>query len=369
MDKIKRQKIDDRFINFSYEERLRIGNKSNNLCCHCGKEVYPGYGATVDHFIPLDKGGINRDINFIMLCEKCNKTKTNKIVDPEKYLKYLKPKYLEDIKGYFNSYISSFEYLDRNNLLCYSEYDFDFKYKYYPNKYNQKLFIIKDLNIQIKKLDKYDDSTELKKFYTSCLKKMDVYTSQEYVDLNIDFWLEFGCIYYVVYKDEIKSMFVLTIQQQFLPIRLRNDSVCGTLVMRIFNNHSNTTQNDIVWASFDKIIKSIFKDQKIRQLPINVRILLKDSCSKIVLDKIGCKLMKVGVTYQTCTIFESSDFDIVSNDYLKTSDFFNKFDQAYMDDWFIENNCEEMKWIGDDVIQYYDQELTEEEIEILKNKH
>lgn len=365
---IKRQKVNDRF-SFSYEERLRIGSKSNQKCCHCGKEVYPGYGATVDHFIPLDKGGINRDLNFIMLCDKCNEEKSNKIVDPVKYLKYLKPEYLEKIKGYFDSYLMSFEYLDRNNILCFSEYDFDVKYKYYPNKNNYKLFILKDLNLKIKKLDKYDDISKLKKFYISCIKKAGTYTDDRYVDLNLAFWINFGCIYYTECNDEIKAMFVLTVQQQFLPIMLTNDTTCGSLVMRIFNNYSSHLQNDIIWASFEKILTSIFKEQKIKQLPINVRILNKDSSPLQVLDSIGCKFVKTGDTLQSCTVFSNTDFEIELQDYFKTSDFFNKFNQAYMDKWFEDNECEEMKWIGDDVIQYYNRDLTEDEIETLTSRH
>lgn len=364
MENIKRQKIDDRLI-FSYEERLEINQKSDNKCCHCGKVVYPGYGATIDHFIPLNKGGTNRKINLVMLCKECNEDKTDKIVDPNKYLKYLKPKYLEEVNGYFDSYIMSFDYLDRTNILCFNEYEFEFNYKFYPNRNNKKIFLIKKINLSIKRLDKYDDLTKIKEFYVSCIKKNDLFYSDEYVDLNIKFWLDFGCIYYIEQDGLIKTMFVLTIQQQFKPIILHNDISCGTLMIRIFNNYNNTTQNDILYISLNKIVYSIFKEQKIPQLPINIKILIKDSSSKTILEKMGCKTTLYSNSIQTCTIFKDKDFDIENKHNILTSEFFDKFKTPNMDSWFIDNNCIDMKWIGDDIIQFYDRELTDEDIKEL----
>ena len=72
--KLERQKIVER-DDFTFDEREHIAAKSHHKCAHCGKEVYFGYGATVDHFVPLNKGGTNRDINLIMLCNDCNKEK------------------------------------------------------------------------------------------------------------------------------------------------------------------------------------------------------------------------------------------------------------------------------------------------------
>ena len=90
----KKLKVDRYFERdrLTWEEKHAIALKSNDCCCHCGKKVFfSNIGeATVDHFIPLDRGGSNRDINMIMMCEDCNHDKGRKIMgnDP-----HLNPKY------------------------------------------------------------------------------------------------------------------------------------------------------------------------------------------------------------------------------------------------------------------------------------
>jgi hypothetical protein len=53
--------------------------KSDPHCwiCKCGLTRKT---ATIDHVIPLDKGGSNGQDNLRIACESCNKTKGNKIV-------------------------------------------------------------------------------------------------------------------------------------------------------------------------------------------------------------------------------------------------------------------------------------------------
>ncbi len=79
---------------FSYEYKQKILAKSDDRCCHCGRKAYIGYGATVDHYVPISKGGINDDCNLVMLCETCNKEKDDLIIDPDNYLVYLKEPYI-----------------------------------------------------------------------------------------------------------------------------------------------------------------------------------------------------------------------------------------------------------------------------------
>lgn len=68
---------------FTYQEWIELCQKYGNKCIRCGNEVK----LTVDHVVPLSKGGSN-DINNIQpLCKHCNCKKHTKTIDyrPESY--------------------------------------------------------------------------------------------------------------------------------------------------------------------------------------------------------------------------------------------------------------------------------------------
>ena len=111
---------------FDTDEKYNIIKKAidNEKCCHCGKLIFVGHGMTVDHFIPLNKGGSNRYINLIPLCKECNDNKDDKLYTID-YLKYIKPKYKKELQEYLDSYVEVTEYVQRRRLLAYDEYDFD----------------------------------------------------------------------------------------------------------------------------------------------------------------------------------------------------------------------------------------------------
>lgn len=53
--------------------------RSGNLCYLCGK-ILSLDTATVDHFIPISKGGTNEIENLRLACKECNKNKGNKLL-------------------------------------------------------------------------------------------------------------------------------------------------------------------------------------------------------------------------------------------------------------------------------------------------
>ena len=63
---------------FDWWEREQILKKTNNKCAHCGVPLTVGLSMTIDHFVPISKGGINQNINLIPLCDDCNSRKRNK---------------------------------------------------------------------------------------------------------------------------------------------------------------------------------------------------------------------------------------------------------------------------------------------------
>lgn len=72
--------------------KARILSKSNCKCVLCGKEL-DLQSMTIDHYIPIDKGGNSQFINLYTACEKCNKHKSNNIVSPKDYSNYLNISY------------------------------------------------------------------------------------------------------------------------------------------------------------------------------------------------------------------------------------------------------------------------------------
>lgn len=68
---------------FSKDSRMKIYDKSNHKCCLCGKPI-EYVDMTVDHIVPLSRGGKNTFNNLRCVCENCNKFKGN-MLDAEMY--------------------------------------------------------------------------------------------------------------------------------------------------------------------------------------------------------------------------------------------------------------------------------------------
>ena len=73
---------------YSKDEREEILKRTDGLCAHCGKKLNAD-NMTVEHIIPLYKGGKDDKYNIIALCEKCNKDKNNYTVYFDTYYKYI----------------------------------------------------------------------------------------------------------------------------------------------------------------------------------------------------------------------------------------------------------------------------------------
>lgn len=242
---MKREKIDERFF-FTEEERWKILEKTGQKCAHCGKPIFAIEGIehsmTVDHFIPLSKGGTNRMINLIPMCKECNKEKDDMIVNPEGYLPYLKEKYLKEIKGYHDSYIHSFNYLSTKNLLA--EDEFNVTVPYYPLKgFMRKSGPAHEFSYQVKKV-RYDDLDEVYDYYMKYLDKYEELKSIDKAYDDILQWFENGCMYYVKKNEKIMilvafDILLLDTKSYFGPVieiwpfAYYNKQEVGTLMSKI----------------------------------------------------------------------------------------------------------------------------------------
>ena len=69
-------------IHFGKETRGIVFEKSHGKCAICGMPLSLNHHSeynymTIDHIVPLDKGGRNEMSNYQATCEKCNQIKTN----------------------------------------------------------------------------------------------------------------------------------------------------------------------------------------------------------------------------------------------------------------------------------------------------
>ncbi|EOD00193.1 HNH endonuclease [Caldisalinibacter kiritimatiensis] len=60
------------------KDKLYIYYRDNKSCFYCGKSL-KFKQITLDHFIPLSKGGTSDIFNVVTCCKKCNKLKADKM--------------------------------------------------------------------------------------------------------------------------------------------------------------------------------------------------------------------------------------------------------------------------------------------------
>lgn len=92
-----RAQVEERRV-FDINEKLEVLLKSHSRCAHCGRPVHIGSNFSIEHVIPLSKGGTNELSNLVALCKECNKEKSDLVVDPKVYYPYLDSRILSDLQ-------------------------------------------------------------------------------------------------------------------------------------------------------------------------------------------------------------------------------------------------------------------------------
>lgn len=110
---------------FTVNEQLQILQESDYKCAHCGKRlsIRKDSGFTIEHAIPLHKGGTNEHRNLIALCKECNTQKSDDIVQPNKFYPYLPKKKLNELNELFDKYMKTIDWLSGDNLFQYDQFD------------------------------------------------------------------------------------------------------------------------------------------------------------------------------------------------------------------------------------------------------
>lgn len=100
-------------ILFPPEERKRILKKNYGICACCGRKLNPKT-MTIEHIIPLSRGGTNEEKNLTVLCYDCNQRKGNFLFLPMGFYNALrdKPRYVEmqkHVADWFTSVEDTFD--------------------------------------------------------------------------------------------------------------------------------------------------------------------------------------------------------------------------------------------------------------------
>jgi 5-methylcytosine-specific restriction endonuclease McrA len=61
--------------------RKRLRDEQGNRCAYCNREFGPLVTETIDHVVPLSKGGGKGISNLVLACRRCNSRKGNRSVE------------------------------------------------------------------------------------------------------------------------------------------------------------------------------------------------------------------------------------------------------------------------------------------------
>lgn len=203
-----RRRIEDRRV-FTYKEKELIIKKSDGVCCHCGKNLVKG-DFTVEHVIPLSKGGNNDISNLVGLCKGCNELKGNYVYNPLTYYPYLKDKYKDELICNQENYYTDFSWFSKRNMFPEDCKEVKTKIEL-PSRGRNGKPLLRDIKYIIKKA-KYYDLDEIYNFILKYNIKYNLGQSSEEVKCLLSDWFNYGCIYFVKNRaNEVIAVFPIRI--------------------------------------------------------------------------------------------------------------------------------------------------------------
>lgn len=111
-----------RRISFPVEIKNKILSKSNSKCSCCGTSLSLKT-MTIEHVVPISRGGTNDEANLVALCLKCNQSKRNLICLPQSNFYHLNQKYYNETIDYFYDWFKKVKHnfdLDKYPLITQS---------------------------------------------------------------------------------------------------------------------------------------------------------------------------------------------------------------------------------------------------------
>lgn len=351
----KRHQVEDR-EEFTESQKAMIAKKTDNCCAWCGKKVYFGYGGTVDHYIPLKKGGTNEFDNLVLMCKECNEKKGSMIIPVNIAGYYVKEPYKHKMEEDFETYIHSFEYLSRGNLMCCDAYElfimpeeFSIMRSKQRRKGKNSVHDYKQSKCLLRRAYP-NDADKITEFYAKYLRKYNMLASEEAALENIKFWMRFGAIYYIERSGEISLISAMVVNRH------------GYLSINIFSYYSNALATTLARGLVNCISEAILVENNLMYLPISVNMLKDDSLSFKVMRRRNTYLVVDGrldcVPY---FIFHPELSNMTSGEYSQVRTkgkedliqflkrFYDVEDQIRM--YLHEGNLWDYEWMADEILE------------------
>ncbi len=212
-----RYKTEERIM-FDREEKPRILAKSNNRCAHCGKPLSKET-MTIDHAIPLYKGGSNAFENLVPLCDDCNQSKGNLVINPKQYFKYLNEDEKKELGIMFNAYCEDVSWLSQKTLTREDRVAFNYWVPVtnmvgHASKKNFKGSAKYIASIAMKAILEKAEVTDLQKIKDYTRKYHSKFgLDTDYVDTAVSNIYQNGNIYMITKQGEIVCLLPITISR------------------------------------------------------------------------------------------------------------------------------------------------------------
>lgn len=214
----KRTKKEDRAW-LSKSEKLRILSKSDGKCCHCGMSIEVGGNFTVEHAIPIAKGGENCDANLVALCRKCNEQKRDFVVRPDSsYFKFLNEEHRIKMKDMYTKYLSNTSWFTQRNFM--REDKLEIEYELRSGWYGRSMCNRRNSGVIVRAIltlskAAYSDLDEILNCMIKYNKKYGLETW--YLKANLDYYFTKGAIYILRNgAKEIVSIIPISLSKMFL---------------------------------------------------------------------------------------------------------------------------------------------------------
>lgn len=197
-----RQQVEERKI-FTFQEKKDILAKTDGKCAHCGLGLTPTHKKfTIEHMIPISKGGTNEMVNLLPLCEECNKSKGNMFIHPADYYKYIKEEYQEETVKHYHYFCQDISWFSRHNFTRDDSIGFFFEkeglnlkgHSKKSNKRNVSMVRSMEQKAFLTKINN-DDKPAIVEFVCKYNKKMDLQCDEAYIKDVIEETIKNGAIY------------------------------------------------------------------------------------------------------------------------------------------------------------------------------
>lgn len=354
-NKEKRQQTEDREW-LSEEVKMRIPRKSGDRCVWCGKKVFLGYEGTIDHFIPLKKGGTNDEVNLVLMCHECNQKKGSRIFPLNVAGTYLNDKHKEELGKYFENYVEKYDYLSRGNLMSSDVYEMFFFPPAYEDakekaKRKGKPFNVRPIRSKYLLKRAYpDDQERIVEYFIKYLKKYKILRSPEAARENIKFWMRFGTIYFIEKNNEIATICCAVVNSH------------GYISFDIFTYYSTLLAWTMSTGIIDCLGGAIMEENNLPYLPISFNMVVEDELTKYRIpgeekalsdSQIMCKL---AFMYNSCYQDpEKSDAakEAFNEGIRRYSQFIHRFDDNIDDEimlYLYQHDLMEFSWMGEEIL-------------------